>query len=109
MQANNVWESLIEECSSRPLTLKTKTGLHFNLQWDGRRLIVTNSDFKPSSKLKGPRSIYKDNFHIVFPYVLRVLNGEKGLSSEITSKTANSVYIISAIRYKLNTSKEKVV
>lgn len=102
MQADKVWESLIEECSSKPLTLTTKTGLHFNLESDGKWLIVTNSDSKPSSKLKLPRSIYKENFCVVFPYALRILAGEKGLSSELTSKTVNSVYIISAIKYKMN-------
>ena len=70
---------------------------------------MTNSDSKPSSKLKMPRSIEKDNFYVVYPYALRVLVGEKGLSSEITRKTVNSVYIISAIKYKLHTSKETVV
>ena len=102
MGDEKIWGSLVEECSSRPVTLTTKTGLHFNLESDGKRLIVTNSDSKPSSKLKLPRSIYKENFCVVFPYALRVLAGERGLSSEITSKTANSVYIISAIKYKMN-------
>ena len=62
MGDEKIWGSLVEECSSRPVTLTTKTGLHFNLESDGKRLIVTNSDSKPSSKLKLPRSIYKENF-----------------------------------------------
>ena len=81
------------------LVLQTKMSLNFHLNSNGKRLLVTESDVKPSSKLKVPRPIYKDNFLLVFPYYERLKRGEKSLSREIQDNTRNYVYILSAIRY----------
>lgn len=81
-----------------PLVLKTKRGLNFKLVSNGEYLTVHKSDIEPSSKLKMPRLIYKDNFEKVFPYYERWIAGEKGISKEITPITVNSVYIMGAIR-----------
>ena len=98
MSAEEVWLRLISECKESPLILQTKTGLHFNLKSNGKRLLVTESDVNPSSKLKVPRPIYKDNFLKVFPYYERLKAGEQNLSREIQRDTRNSVYILSAIK-----------
>ena len=99
MSAEEIWETLIIECKEYPLTLQTKTGLHFNLNSNGKRLLVTESEVKPSSKLTVPRPIYKDNFLKVFLYYGRLKAGEKNLSQEIQDNTRNYVYIFSAIKY----------
>ncbi|WP_332646011.1 hypothetical protein [Lysinibacillus sp. 54212] len=62
MKAEEVWGSLLDECKDSPMTLQTKTGLHFNLKSNGNRLIVTRSEIEPSCKIKMPRPIYKDKF-----------------------------------------------
>lgn len=86
MDAEEVWESLIVSGSEKPIELKTKTGLHFNLVSNGKHLTVRQSNRQPSSKLKSPRAIYKDN-----------LAHEKGISTEITAITGNASYIMAAI------------
>ena len=86
MDAEEVWESLIVSGSEKPIELKTKTGLHFNLVSNGKHLTVRQSNRQPSSKLKSPRTIYKDN-----------LAHEKGISTEITAITGNASYIMAAI------------
>lgn len=83
------------------MTLQTKTGLHFNLKSNGKKLIVTGSEIEPPCKIKLPRPIYKDNFLKVFPYYERLRSGEKGLSGEILANTRNSVYIMAAIDSRL--------
>ncbi|MGP4041882.1 hypothetical protein ACTWP4_18570 [Gracilibacillus sp. D59] len=100
MNAEEVWQSLIVESSEKPIALKTKTGLNFKLVSNGKVLIVHKSEIKPSSKIKSPRAIYKDNFIKVFDYYNKWSNNEKGISKEITAITANSVYIMAAIAYK---------
>lgn len=99
MKAEEVWEALIGEGVANPIELKTKTGLHFKLVSNGEFLTVFKSEMEPSSKLKSPRPIYKENFVKVFPYYERWVNGEKGLSKEITAITVNSVYIMAAIDF----------
>lgn len=101
MDAEKAWQSLIAESSEKPILLKTKTGLNFKLTTDGRILIVDKSEINPSSKIKSPRTIYKNNFIKVFSYYDRWANNEKGISKEITAITVNSVYIMAAIAYKL--------
>ncbi|WP_313893539.1 hypothetical protein [Psychrobacillus sp.] len=98
MQAEEVWERLLVECKDRPMMLQTKTGLHFNLKSNGKKLIATASEIEPPCKIRLPRPIYKDNFLKVFPYYERVRSGEKGLSGEILANTRNSVYIMAAIK-----------
>ncbi|MBO2535646.1 hypothetical protein [Rummeliibacillus suwonensis] len=97
MDAEEVWESLIVSGSEKPIELKTKTGLHFNLVSNGKHLTVRQSNRQPSSKLKSPRTIYKDNFIKVFPYYPKWLAHEKGISTEITAITGNASYIMAAI------------
>lgn len=97
-----VWDSLIAEGIDRPIELQTKTGRHFKLVSDGKTLTVNESTITPSSKLKSPRRITKDNFIKVFPYYEKWATSEKGSSAEITAVTMNSVYIMAAIRYKIN-------
>lgn len=101
MKAEEVWEALVAESVVNPIELKTKTGLHFKLVSNGKFITVFKSEVEPSSKLKSPRPIYKDNFVKVFPFYERWVNSEKGLSKEITAITNNSVYIMAAIGYKV--------
>lgn len=101
MNAEEVWESLIVSGLEKPIELKTKTRLHFNLVSNGKHLTVLNSDIQPSSKLKIPRTIYKDNFMKVFPYYEKWAAHKKGISNEITAITVNSVYIMVAIHDRL--------
>ncbi|MER1998632.1 MAG: hypothetical protein ABS882_02565 [Lysinibacillus sp.] len=102
MNAEEIWGRLVNECKESPLALQTKTGLNFNLTSNGNRLLVIKSEVNPSSQLKMPRPIYKDNFLRVFPYYERLKVGEKNLSREILKNTRNSVYILSAIKYCLD-------
>ena len=102
MNAEQIWRSLVTEGVENPIELKTKRGLHFKLISNGEFLTVYKSQIEPSSKLKIPRPIYKENFEKVFPYYERWTIGEKGISKEITAITVNSVYIMSAISYKIN-------
>ena len=99
MSAEEIWRRLVNDCKVTPLPLQTKTGLHFNLSSNGERLLVTESELTPSSKLKVSRPIYKENFLTIFPYFERLQNGEKGLSREIRTNTRNSVYIMSVIKH----------
>ena len=101
MNAEEVWEALVAEGVENPIELKTKTGLHFKIVSNGKMLTVKNSENEPSSKVKIPRSIYKDNFVKVFPYYERWVNGERGLSTKLTAITGNSVYIMAAIGYEV--------
>ncbi|MEI4768180.1 hypothetical protein WAX74_00720 [Psychrobacillus sp. FJAT-51614] len=98
MNAEEVWINLVTESAENPIELKTKRGLNFKLVSNGEFLTVYKSEVEPSSKLKSPRSIYKDNFEKVFPYYERWTIGEKGISEEITAITVNSVYIMAAIK-----------
>ncbi|WP_075619822.1 hypothetical protein [Paenisporosarcina indica] len=102
MNAADIWESLFAESLEKPIELKTKTGLNFKLVTNGKILTVYESEIVPSSKLKSPRPIYKDNFIKVYAYYERWLAGEKGISKEITAITGNSVYIMAAISYQTN-------
>lgn len=98
MNVEEVWKSLVTESVVNPIELKTKRGLNFKLVSNGEYLTVYNSEIEPSSKLKSPRPIYKDNFEKVFLYYERWTAGEKGISKEITAITVNSVYIMAAIK-----------
>ncbi|MFF5996456.1 hypothetical protein AAGS61_17215 [Lysinibacillus sp. KU-BSD001] len=98
MNAEEVWKKLITKSMKNPLVLKTKRGLNFKLVSNGECLTVYKSEIEPSSKLKIPRSIYKNNFEKVFPYYERWKTGEKGLSKELTALTVNSVYIMATIK-----------
>lgn len=99
MNPVEIWESLLIQSLQQPLDLKTKNGLNFKLKSDGKILTVYKSEKLPSSKLKYPRPIYKDNFIKVCPYYERWVVGEKGISKELTAITVNSVYIMAAINY----------
>ncbi|TQR14735.1 hypothetical protein [Psychrobacillus soli] len=102
MNAVDVWESLLVESLEKPIELKTKTGLNFKLVSNGKILTVYESEMVPSSTLKSPRTIYKDNFIKVCPYYERWMAGEKGISKEITAITGNSVYIMAAVSYQID-------
>ena len=97
MNSEEVWKRLVKKSIVNPIELKTKRGLNFKLVSNGEFLTVYKSEIEPSSKLKTPRPIYKDNFLKVFPYYERWKTGEKGISKEITAITMNSVYIMAAI------------
>ncbi|MEK4521172.1 hypothetical protein MKX96_05970 [Psychrobacillus sp. FSL W7-1493] len=106
MNPLEVWESLLKESAENPIELETKTGLNFKLASGGIFLIVFESEKEPSSKLKSPRPIYKENFLKVFPYYEKWVAEEKGISKEITSITVNSVYIMAGIKYQLNQTRK---
>lgn len=100
LNAVDIWESLLAQSLEKPIELKTKTCLNFKLISNGKFLTVYESEIVPSSKLKSPRPIYKDNFMKVCPYYERWMAGEKGISKEITAITGNSVYIMAAVSYQ---------
>ena len=58
-----------------------------------------SSNLEPSSKLKMPRPISKDNLKKFYLYYLSWKKGEKGISKEITAITVNSFYIMAAIDF----------
>lgn len=100
----DIWESLLIQSLEKPLELTTKKGLNFKLQSNGKILTVHESEKLPSSKLKYPRPIYKENFLNVCPYYERWRGGEKGISKELTALTVNSVYIMAAINHVVKCS-----
>ncbi|WP_312755917.1 hypothetical protein [Rummeliibacillus suwonensis] len=80
MNAEEVWKSLVTESVVNPIELKTKRGINFKLMSNGEFYTLYKSKIEPSSKLKSPRPIYKDNLEKVFPYFERWMTGEKGIS-----------------------------
>ena len=101
---NELWDLLISKLRDNPQEFPTtprtnKTPVWFRAYSDGYAIYVSNARVhKPSSKIKGQRTLTYEEFLRMYPIYLRRQAG-KSVSTEAAEASYNQVYWYSLIKY----------